>query len=104
MRAACWQTAESDWIALQQDMISQFNVEHWWEICEKRGTDEWRQVRMMHEVDLNYFCSLNGKQLIRWWGRGVAFLFRHLFVLTDMIDFIPMQCLCVKCKAIPFLL
>lgn len=51
MGAACWQTAESDWIPLQQDMISQFNVEHWCEICEERRTDEWRQVHMMHEID-----------------------------------------------------
>lgn len=34
MRAPGWKTAECDWIPLQQNMISQFYVEHWREVCE----------------------------------------------------------------------
>lgn len=46
--AACWQTAECDWIPLQEDMISQLDVEYWREIWEKKTLNHLYNVHIIY--------------------------------------------------------
>lgn len=47
MGAARWQTAKCDRIPLQENMISQFDMKHWWKI--------WKQT--LDPVTLYFTCG-----------------------------------------------